>query len=206
MSSLPTSFVPFACLIVTVAVFIWSGIDPYDRFTWWMEIAPVLIALPVLLLTWKRFRLTNLLYALIAVHAVILMVGGHYTYARVPVFDFLRDYLDSARNSYDGLGHLAQGFIPAIAARELILRTSPLRPGKWLSAILIFSCLGISAIYEIIEWAAAVWTGENAEDFLGAQGDPWDTQKDMALAGVGAILALVTLGRVHDRSLEKLKA
>ena len=202
---MPVPLVPVACLIVTVAVFIWSGINPYDRFTWWLEVAPVLIALPVLLLTWKRFPLTDLLYILIAVHAVILMVGGHYTYARVPFFDLLRDYLGSVRNSYDGLGHLAQGFIPAMVARELLVRTSPLRPGKWLFTLIIFSCLGISAVYEIIEWAAAVWTGGNAEDFLGTQGDPWDTQKDMVLAGVGAILALVTLGKVHNRSLEKLK-
>ena len=205
MCLMPVPLVPVACLIVTVAVFIWSGINPYDRFTWWLEVAPVLIALPVLLFTWKRFPLTNLLYILIAVHAVILMVGGHYTYARVPFFDLLRDYLGSVRNSYDGLGHLAQGFIPAMVARELLVRTSPLRPGKWLFTLIIFSCLGISAVYEIIEWAAAVWTGGNAEDFLGTQGDPWDTQKDMVLAGVGAILALVTLGKVHNRSLEKLK-
>ncbi|MDP9195499.1 MAG: DUF2238 domain-containing protein [Pseudomonadota bacterium] len=193
---------PFLCLTVVVAALAWSGINPRDRFTWWLEIAPVLVALPVLVLTFRTFRLTDLLYGLLAAHMIILIVGGHYTYAEVPLFNWLRDVLHGSRNSYDGVGHFAQGFVPAILVRELLLRTSPLRPGKWLFAIVVFSCLGISAAYELVEWAVAVVTGgDGAADFLGTQGDIWDTQKDMALAGLGAILALVSLGRAHDRAL-----
>jgi putative membrane protein len=192
---------PLYCLAFIVAVFVWSAINPADRFTWWLEVAPVLIVLPILLVTYRRFRLSNLLYGLIAIHACILMVGGHYTYAAVPLFDTIRDMVGNARNSFDGVGHFAQGFIPAIAIRELLIRTSPLRPGKWLFAIIIFCCFGIAAVYEVIEWIAGISTGESAEAFLGTQGDIWDTQKDMVLAGIGAAVALITLGRVHDRVL-----
>ena len=195
---------PIACLIVTSVILVISGIDPYDRFTWWLEIAPILIVIPLLTATYQRFRLTNLLYALIVIHALILAVGGHYTYARVPWFDWIRDYFEDTRNSYDGIGHLAQGFIPAIAIRELLLRTSPLKSGKWMTAIIIFACFGIGAIYEVLEWLAAFSSGDQANDFLGAQGDEWDTQKDMLLAGIGAGLALLTLSRTHDKSLKTL--
>lgn len=180
-------------------VFTWSAIGPYSRGTWWMEVAPVLIVLPLLLSTYNRFRLTDLLYILIVIHAVILMVGGHYTYARVPLPDFLM----GDRNNYDKLGHFAQGFIPAMAMRELLLRTSPLRPGKWLAAIIVFSCLGISALYELIEWIAAELLGQGADEFLGSQGDVWDTQKDMMWAGIGASAALLCLSKLHDRQLGK---
>lgn len=190
---------PFFCLVATGLVLLWSGIGPYDRTTWWMEVAPVLIAVPLLAATYKNFRLTNLLYVLVFLHAVILMVGGHYTYARVPFFDFL----GHDRNNYDKIGHFAQGFIPAIAIRELLLRTSPLRPGKWLATLIVFSCLGISALYEIIEWTAAVLLGQGADEFLGSQGDMWDTQKDMMWAGVGAIAALALLSKLHNRALQK---
>lgn len=190
---------PLSCLAACLIVFVWSAIGPYDRGTWWMEVAPVLIALPLLLGTYNRFRLTDLLYILILIHAVILMVGGHYTYARVPLPDFLM----GDRNNYDKLGHFAQGFIPAMAMRELLLRTSPLRPGKWLAAIIVFSCLGISALYELIEWIAAEILGQGADEFLGSQGDVWDTQKDMMWAGIGAGAALFGLSRIHSRQLAK---
>lgn len=190
---------PLALLFVTLAVFIWSAINPYDRLTWWMEVAPVLIAAPLLLITYKKFRLTNLLYALVFIHAVILMVGGHYTYARVPFMEFLGE----GRNNYDKIGHFAQGFIPAMVIRELLLRTSPLKSGKWLCAIIVFSCLGIAALYELIEFAAAIIYNTGADEFLGSQGDVWDTQKDMLWCGIGAIVALLTLSKWHDNLLKK---
>lgn len=193
--------VPLTALLVTLAVLLWSGIAPYERMTWLMEVAPVLITIPLLLLTYQKFRLTDLLYILIAIHGVILMVGGHYTYALVPLFDWIRDWMGTARNSYDGVGHFAQGFIPAMIGRELLLRTSSLQRGGWLVAILILSCLGISALYELIEWGAAMALGQGADEFLGTQNDPWDTQKDMALAGIGAACALLSLSKLHDRQL-----
>lgn len=190
-------------LVLVCGVLIWSGLAPLDRLTWAMEVAPVVIALPILLLTHRRFPLTNLLYGLIALHAVVLIVGGKYTYAEMPVFNWIRDTVHLARNHYDRLGHLFQGFVPALVIRELLLRTSPLKPGKWLFAIIVFCCLGISATYELVEWLAAVLLGSGADAFLATQGDPWDTQWDMALAGVGALLSLVTLSRVHDRALAR---
>lgn len=193
---------PLFCFFATSIIFIWSAIRPYDIGTWAMEVAPVMIAVPLLFSTYKKFPLTTLLYLLVTLHGIILMVGGHYTYARVPLFDML----GHDRNNYDKVGHFAQGFIPAIAIRELLLRSSPLRPGKWLAAIIIFACLGISALYEIIEWFAAWILAEGANDFLGSQGDEWDTQKDMAWAGIGAIAALLFLTREHNRALERLKS
>lgn len=181
-----------------------SGIAPYDRGTWLMEIAPILIAVPVLLATAKRFPLTALAYRLIFLHALILMLGGHYTYARVPLGFWVQELLDLSRNHYDRLGHLAQGFVPAIIARELLLRTSPLRPGKWLFFLVTCACLAISACYEFIEWWAALLGGAAATDFLGTQGDPWDTQWDMFLALIGAMTAQLILGRRHDRELRTL--
>lgn len=193
---------PLIGFFIIAAVFIWSSIQPYDVVTWLMEVAPVLIALPILFATYKKFPLTNLLYALIVIHAIILMIGGHYTYARIPLFDMFGD----GRNNYDKVGHFAQGFIPAIAMRELLLRTSTLQSGKWMFAIIVFSCLGISAAYEIIEWAAAIAIGQGANEFLGTQGDIWDTQKDMAWAGIGALIAMLTLQSTHDMFLKKLKS
>ena len=190
--------IPFACLFITIAVMIWSGINPYDRLTWWMEVAPVLIAWAVLIPTYCKFRLSDLLFALVAVHAIILMVGGHYTYARVPFMELLGE----GRNNYDKIGHFAQGFIPAIAARELLLRTSPMKTGKWLFAMVVLCCLGISAIYELVEWTAAVIYGGSANEFLGSQGDVWETQKDMMWCGIGAISALLLLSKLHDRALK----
>jgi putative membrane protein len=192
---------PLALLAVVVIVLIWSGIGPYDRLTWVLEVLPVLVAIPLLAWTARRFPLTPLVYVLIALHAVILMYGGHYTYALTPLGDWMREAFGFTRNHYDRIGHLMQGFGPAIVARELLLRTSPLRPGKWLFALITLSILGVSAVYEFTEWWAALAGGDAAGAFLGTQGDVWDTQWDMFLAGCGAILAQVLLARVHDRQL-----
>jgi putative membrane protein len=192
---------PLVLLLVVLVVLIWSGIRPYDRLTWFLEVVPVLIAIPLLLLTADRMPLTRLAYVLIAVHAVILMYGGHYTYALTPFGDWLREVFAFQRNHYDRIGHLMQGFGPAIVARELLLRTSPLRPGKWLFTLVTLSILGVSASYEFTEWWAALAGGDAAGAFLGTQGDVWDTQWDMFLAGCGAIAAQLLLGRIHDRQI-----
>ena len=194
-----------ALLLAATVVFVLSAIEPYDRFTWWLEVLPGLIALPILLRTRHRFPLTDLVTIAITVHACILFIGGHWTYARVPAGDWVQEWLGLARNPYDRLGHLAQGFVPALIARELLLRTSPLRRGKWLFTLVTCMCLAISAFYELIEWWAAIGTGEAAEDFLGTQGDVWDTQWDMFLALTGAVVAQFTLARVHDRQLKALE-
>jgi len=201
MQAQKTSPVAWACLALTILVLLWSGLAPKDRGTWFMEVAPVFIALPLVALTWRRFPLTTLLTVVITLHAVVLMVGGKYTYAEMPLFNWLRDEFHLSRNHYDRVGHFMQGFAPALVARELLLRTSPLRPGKWLAVVVVLSCLGISALYELIEWGAAMALGEGADAFLATQGDVWDTQKDMAMAGVGAIVALLLFSRWHDRQL-----
>ncbi|MBN1457402.1 MAG: DUF2238 domain-containing protein, partial [Sedimentisphaerales bacterium] len=169
-------------IIILAIVFVWSVTRPNDMFTWFLEMMPIPLGLIVLAATYRKFRLTPLAYVLIWIHAVILLVGAHYTYAQVPLFDWIRDAFDLSRNHYDRLGHFAQGFIPAVLAREVLLRTSPLRKGKWLFFIVVCVCLSISACYELIEWLVAVFTGTAAEAFLGTQGDQWDTQIDMALA------------------------
>jgi putative membrane protein len=192
---------PLTLLLLVLVVLVWSGIGPYDRLTWFLEVVPVLIAIPLLLLTAHRMPLTRLSYVLIAVHAVILMYGGHHTYALTPFGDWLREVFGFARNHYDRIGHLMQGFGPAIIARELLLRTSPLRPGKWLFTLVTLSILGVSACYEFTEWWAALAGGDAAGAFLGTQGDVWDTQWDMFLAGCGAIAAQLLLGRMHDRQI-----
>ena len=178
-----------------------SGIGAYDRATWVMEVAPVLIGAPILIATYRRFPLTPLSYRLLTLHALILCLGGHYTYARVPLGFWVQDLFGFTRNHYDRVGHFAQGFVPAIVAREVLLRTSPLRPGKWLFFLVCCVCLAISATYEFVEWWAALLGGESATAFLGTQGDPWDTQWDMFFALCGAIAAQMLLGRVHDREL-----
>jgi putative membrane protein len=195
---------PLVLLALVGLVLIWSGIRPFDRATWWMEVAPVLIGAPILVATFSRFRLSPLLYRLLFLHAVILMVGGHYTYARVPIGDWVQAWLDLSRNHYDRLGHLAQGFIPAILVREILIRLSPLRRGRWLSFLVVCVCLAFSAFYEMLEWWAALIGGSAAESFLGTQGDVWDTQWDMFLALFGAISALFLLARVHDRSMKSV--
>lgn len=183
-----------------------SVIAPHDRPTWLLEVAPILIAGPILIATARRFPLTPLAYRLVFVHALILMVGGHYTYAEVPLGDWVADALGLARNPYDRLGHLAQGFVPAVVVREILLRRSPLRPGKWLAFLVVSVCLAISAAYELVEWWAALIGGESADAFLGTQGDQWDTQWDMFTALVGAVASVALLGRVHDRQLARLEA
>jgi putative membrane protein len=195
---------PSLLLLSCLAIFIWSGIAPRDRTTWVLEVAPVIVGVPVLVATYRRFRFTPLLYVLMWVHALVLMLGGHWTYAEMPLFGWLRDALHWQRNYYDRLGHLAQGFIPVLVARELLLRTSPLRPGKWLAFIVVSICLAISAGYELFEWAAAVGLGQGADQFLATQGDPWDTQADMLWALVGAVLGLVCLSRRHNAELRRL--
>lgn len=191
-------------LIIGFGLLTLSGISPYNRVTWFLEVAPILIAVPILFITGKRFPLTPLAYRLIFIHALILMLGGHYTYARVPIGFWVQDLLDLSRNHYDRLGHLAQGFIPAIIVREVLLRTSPLRSGKWLFFLVTCVCLAVSACYEFVEWWAALLGGEAAADFLGTQGDFWDTQWDMFLAFLGAMIAQLLLSRRHDRELAEL--
>ena len=198
----PTLLYTLAALNLALLAF--SRIGAFDGATWWMEIAPVLVVWPLLLATHRQFPLTPLLLGLVFVHACILMLGGHYSYARVPLGAWIQQAFDMGRNPYDGIGHLAQGFIPAIAARELLLRKTGLARGGWLFTVVTACCLAISAIYELIEWVAAISMGQGADEFLGAQGDPWDTQKDMAMAWLGAMLAQVLLSRAHDRALARL--
>lgn len=191
-------------LAMLAMVFAWSAWQPRDLFTWWLEVLPVLIALPLLAATYPRFRFSRLAYGLMLLHAVILLIGGHYTYAEMPLFNWLRDAFDLARNHYDRLGHVAQGFIPAIVAREILLRRSPLRPGGWLFFLVTCVCLAISAFYEMIEWWVVLASGSDAVAFLATQGDVWDTHWDMLLALLGAITAQLMLGRWHDRSMRRI--
>ncbi|HSM50279.1 MAG TPA: DUF2238 domain-containing protein [Thermoanaerobaculia bacterium] len=191
-------------LAATLALLLWSGIRPFDRLTWLLEVAPVLLVLPLLVATARRFPLTRLLYWLVFVHAAILIVGGRYTYAQVPLGFWVSDLLELSRNHYDRLGHLAQGFVPAIAAREILLRRSPLGRGGWLFFLTTCVCLAVSAFYELVEWWAALAGGEEASAFLGTQGDVWDTQWDMFIALLGALAAQLLLARRHDRQLARL--
>jgi len=188
-------------ITVFAAVLTWSAIEPADRLTWWMEVIPALIGFAILALTRQRFPLTGLVYFLILVHAVILMVGGHYTYADVPLGDWLSNLTGSARNNYDKLGHLAQGFIPVMIAREVMLRNRVVVRRGWLVFLLLCIVLAISAFYELIEWWAALLSAEAADAFLGTQGYVWDTQSDMMWALCGGVLALLTLSGLHDRQL-----
>jgi len=189
--------------MIFIAVFIWSAIAPKDIFTWFLEVLPAVIGAVILFVTYNRFRLTTLLYSFVLVHCIILMVGGHYTYAEVPLFDYLRDITGSERNSYDKVGHFAQGFVPALIAREVLLRNAVVKVGGWLNLFVVSICLAFSAFYELIEWWVALATGENAEAFLGTQGYIWDTQSDMGFALLGAIFCLLILPRFHDRQLTK---
>lgn len=194
-------------LLVMVAVVIgWSAWRPFDRLTWWLEVSPGLAAIILLLATYRRFRLTTFCYTLIAVHICVLCVGGHYTYAQVPLFDWLRPVFGWQRNHYDRLGHLMQGLVPAIAAREVIIRLDVVRRKKWTPFLVVSICLAVSACYELVEWWAALIGGTAANEFLGSQGDVWDTQSDMFLALVGAVCALVFLSSLHDRALRKMNA
>lgn len=194
----------FAWLSAFFGVLAWSAWKPHDYPTWWLEVTPALIVLILLAATRRKFPLTSLAYALILAHAVILMVGGHYTYAEVPAGDWLRDLVGGTRNNYDKLGHLAQGFVPAVVAREILLRNRVVAGRGWLAFLVVCICLAISAFYELLEWWVAVLSAEAAESFLGTQGYQWDTQSDMFLALLGAVLALLTLSRLHDRQLRQL--
>ena len=182
----------------------WSAVRPQDFLTWAMEAAPVIIALPILLMTYRRFTLTPLVYALIWAHCIILIIGAHYTYAQMPVFNWIRETFDLQRNYYDRLGHLAQGFVPAMIAREILIRKSVVNGRGWLFTIVVCFCLALSACYEFIEWWAALILGSGADAFLATQGDVWDTQWDMFCALIGAVVAQAALGRYHDRQIGRL--
>lgn len=195
-------------VLLLAPVFGWSAVAPHDFFTWFLEVAPILIGLPLAWVVRRRFPLSDLVLVLLWWHSVILIFGAHYTYARVPLGDWTMDWFGWSRNNYDKLGHFAQGFVPAILVREILLRTSPLgtgaKPSRWLAFLVVSVCLAFSAFYELIEWVVAAMSGESADDFLGTQGYVWDTQTDMALALVGAIIALLGLSRWHDRSMAKV--
>jgi putative membrane protein len=195
---------PMFLLIAALALLALSRVGALEPGTWVLEIAPILLIAPILVVTATRFPLTPLVYRLLFLHAIVLMVGGHYTYAKVPLGFWAQDALGLARNHYDRLGHFAQGFVPAMLAREVLLRRSPLHRGKWLTFLVVCVCLAVSATYELIEWLAAVLGGSAADAFLGTQGDVWDTQWDMFMALVGATTALLVLSRVHDRQLARL--
>jgi putative membrane protein len=190
-------------LIAVLAALVVSGIKPYDRVTWWMEVAPVLIAAPVLVATYRRFPLTSVLYILISIHALVLILGGAYSYARVPLGFWLQDLLALERNPYDRIGHFMQGFVPAMIAREILLRGAFVSRRGMAAFLSLCVALAFSALYELIEWWAALALGQGADEFLGTQGDPWDTQADMFLALLGAAVALTTLARIHDRQISQ---
>jgi len=190
--------------VVVLGLLVLSGLHPYERGTWLMEVAPILLAVPLLVWSWYRFPLTSLLYVLIALHAIILLVGGAWTYARVPLGFWVQDAFHLARNPYDRLGHFAQGLVPALIAREVFLRRRFVRPGAWTALLAVTVALSISLLYELVEWGAALSLGQGADAFLGTQGDPWDTQSDMGMALVGAVVAMVFLRRLHDRQLASL--
>jgi putative membrane protein len=192
-------------LLLFFSTLLWSGIYPRDFQTWLLEVLPALIGFMMLVATRRNFPLTSLAYVLILLHCIILMVGGHYTYAKVPLFDWFRDWLGHERNNYDKVGHFVQGFVPAIIAREILLRKDVVSGRGWLAFIIVSICLAISAFYELIEWWVAIITGDSAVAFLGTQGYVWDTQSDMLYALVGAVVALVMLSRVHDRQIKILR-
>lgn len=197
---------PAALLGATIVALAVSGWRPYDRLTWFLEVAPVLIAIPILIATHRRYPLTTLLYVLIFVHALVLMLGGAYTYARVPLGHWVQELFSLSRNPYDKLGHFVQGFVPAMIAREILLRGDYVRGRRMVAFVCIAIALAISACYELIEWFSAIALGQGADEFLGTQGDPWDTQSDMLMALVGACAALASLSSVHDRQLARLAA
>ena len=192
-------------LAIFFATLLWSALGPKDYFTWFLEVLPALIGAVVLVVTRRSFPLTPLCYLLILIHCIILMVGGHYTYAEVPLFDWIRDAFELQRNNYDKVGHFAQGFIPAIVAREILIRNQAVNLPGWRNFFIVCFCLAFSAFYELIEWWVAVLSGEGAEAFLGTQGYAWDTQSDMLLALIGAVVALLMLGKLHDRQLQDLQ-
>ena len=191
-------------LTIFFVVLIWSGIGPKDQFTWFLEVLPAIIGLVLMAISLRSFPLTRLLYNFILLHCIVLMVGGHYTYAEVPLFDSIANWMGSERNNYDKVGHFFQGFVPALLAREILIRKNIVNGKAWLNVIIVSICLAFSAFYELIEWWVAVASGENAEAFLGTQGYIWDTQSDMALALLGAIVSIIVLATYHDRQLAKI--
>ncbi len=191
-------------LFIYFAVLTWSAINPKDYFTWFLEVFPALIAFVILAFTYTRFKFTPLVYTLILIHCIILMIGGHYTYAQVPLFDFIKEFFNQDRNNYDKIGHIAQGFIPAMITREIIIRNKIITIESWRNFFIVCFCLALSALYELIEWWVAIFANDAADDFLGTQGYIWDTQSDMAWALVGAIFALIILRKYHDRQLRNI--
>lgn len=193
-------------LAITFLVFVWSAVNPHDYFTWFLEVVPALLALAILVATYKRFRFTDFIYILICFHAMILMVGGHYTYAEMPAGNWLRDFFGLARNHYDRLGHFAQGFIPALIANELVIRKNIISRRGWRHFFIIFTILGFSAFYEFFEWWMALLTGDAATAFLGTQGDVWDTQWDMFMCFTGSIIAILGFAGFHEKKLMKISS
>lgn len=194
----------FLWVIVFLAFFIWSAIQPYDYFTWLLEVAPAAIAFVVLAVTHRSYPLTPLSYYLILAHCIVLIIGGHYTYAHVPWFDTLREMTNGSRNNYDKVGHFFQGFVPAIVFRELIIRQNIIPRKRWQPLFVVCACLAVSAVYELIEWGVALCSGESADEFLGTQGYAWDTQSDMGYALLGACIALALLSTTHNRQIQHL--
>lgn len=192
-------------ILLFLTGFILSGINPHDYFTWILEVFPSIIALIVLCLTFKKFQFTFLTYSFILIHCYILFIGGHYTYAEVPLFDWIKEVFHQSRNNYDKVGHFAQGFIPAIVVREIFIRKEIIKEGGWLHFITVSVCLGISALYEFLEWFVAIVSGQSAEAFLGTQGYVWDTQSDMLYATIGAICSIILLSRIQDKQIKKVK-
>lgn len=190
-------------LTIFFSVLLWSGIKPLDQLTWFLEVVPALIVLLILALTYKKFKFTPLVYWLILLHSIVLMIGGHYTYAEVPLFDWLGQIFGWDRNNYDKLGHFMQGFVPALVAREIFIRRDVFKKKKWIFPLVLSVCLAIAAMYEFFEWGVAVASGEAADAFLGTQGDEWDTQSDMLFCLIGAFTALISLFKIHDNQLKK---
>jgi len=188
-------------LLLLLILFIWSAIKPFEYFTWFLEVLPAIIGILALLFTYKNFQFTTLVYVLIFVHCVILIIGGHYTYAEVPLFDWIQEIFHQSRNNYDKVGHFAQGFVPAMIARELLLRKNVINGKRWLDVIVVCIAMAISVTYEFIEWGVSLATGDGGDSFLGTQGYVWDTQSDMLYATFGAIIALLMLSKIHDKQL-----
>ena len=200
---MPRTLILAIASAVVVALLALSGLQPFDRTTWILEVFPIFIALPVLWATYRRFPLTDLVYLCIFFHALLLMTGGAYSYARVPLGFYLADFLNLGRNPYDKIGHFFQGFVPALVAREILIRGRYVQGRKMLAFIVVCIVMAISAAYELLEWASAIVLGQGADEFLGTQGDPWDTQSDMLFALIGGGTALLLLSRLHDRELER---
>ncbi|WP_456438822.1 DUF2238 domain-containing protein [Psychroserpens sp.] len=195
----------YTLLGLTVLLLIWSAINPYEYFTWFLEVLPAILGIFVLIITFGRFRFTNFIYILVFFHCVILIIGGHYTYAEVPLFDWIQDAFNQTRNNYDKVGHFAQGFVPAMITRELLLRENVINSNGWLNFIVVCIAMAISVTYEFIECAVSLGTGEGGDSFLGTQGYIWDTQSDMLYATIGAILALVIFGKYHSSQIKAMK-